>query len=176
MPTAVFAFAEPRESTLQQLPNIRQVQLLAIDPGALHASLLTRGNVKRSEAASATARTSTCCGRRLEKEVVSSWETCWCTKAALLGKAAGPSASTSHRGAAMASSLTMRNRWCRMRVCVLKPGLWNVSAFSDEQIYSLRQAAPRHILGNILLQANNCPAAFCGFGKPAECPRAVHQA
>ena len=132
VPTAVFTLADPEESTLQQLPNIRQVQLLAIAPGALHASLLTRGNVKRSEGANATARTSTCCGRRLEKEVVSSWETCWCTKAALLGKAAGPSASTSHRGAAMASSLTMRNRWCRMRVCVLKPGLWNVSAFSDE--------------------------------------------
>ena len=59
--------------------------------------------------------------------MVRSCETCWCTKAALLGKALGPSAAVSHRGALMASSLAMRNRWCRIFVCILKPGLWKES-------------------------------------------------
>lgn len=54
---------------------------------------------------------------------------CSLTKAVLLGYAAGPFAAASHSGAVMAvgTSSTLK-RWCRMRACSLKPGLWNESA------------------------------------------------
>jgi hypothetical protein len=39
-----------------------------------------------------------------------------------------PLAATSHRGALTTSPLATLNRWCRMRACILKPGLWKVSA------------------------------------------------
>ena len=99
-----------------------------------------RGRTHRS-GAQESLRTSTCCGRRFGKEVLSSCETCWCTKAALLGKAAGPKLATSHRGALMTSVLMMWNRWCRMRVCILKPGLWKVSAGTQAST-TLSQPAP----------------------------------
>lgn len=41
-----------------------------------------------------------------------------------------PLAAASHRGALMTSLLATPNRWCRMRACILKPGLWNVSAMN----------------------------------------------
>ena len=41
---------------------------------------------------------------------------------------APPLAATSHRGALTTSPLATLNRWCRMRACILKPGLWKVSA------------------------------------------------
>lgn len=72
--------------------------------------------------------TCTCCGRMLGKLVLSSCVTNSCTNAALLGYAVGPLTATSHRGLRMASEPATLNRWCRIRACILNPGLWKVSA------------------------------------------------
>ena len=85
-----------------------------------------------------------------------------------------PLAATSHRGALTTSPLATLNRWCRMRACILKPGLWKVSARQAHQSAVFRRL--KHVLAHActpalpaimvdqrcarcLLQQSTCPAA-----------------
>jgi hypothetical protein len=64
----------------------------------------------------------------LGKEMDSNFVTWLWTKTALFAKAVAGNAVTSHRGALMTGVPTRLKRWCKIFACILKPGLWNVSA------------------------------------------------